>query len=114
MLPSLAKLAVLVDFALRREQIARTLCENRDRPELACGGKCQLAKQLRELEPEPPEPMMPPLLARGPEMPYDLPPDGLRAAQPAPKAARPRFRPRACPVLADFDVEVFHPPESCS
>ena len=40
-------LLIYVDFVANRDYIAKNLCENRDRPELKCNGKCQLCKRLR-------------------------------------------------------------------
>jgi hypothetical protein len=40
--------AVVMSFELNREYIAKTLCENRDRPALNCNGQCYLAKKLKE------------------------------------------------------------------
>lgn len=34
-------------YNANREYIARVLCENRDRPQLHCDGKCYLAKKLK-------------------------------------------------------------------
>ena len=42
--------AVWVEFQLRQATIERTLCENRDRPELACHGHCVLRKRLHQTE----------------------------------------------------------------
>ncbi|MCF4101421.1 hypothetical protein L1I30_07070 [Gillisia sp. M10.2A] len=38
----------LVDYAFNYEYIATELCENRDRPELSCNGKCYLMRSLAE------------------------------------------------------------------
>jgi hypothetical protein len=39
--------AIVMSFELNREFIAKTLCENRDRPQLNCDGQCYLAKKLK-------------------------------------------------------------------
>jgi len=39
---------IFVDFQLNREYIANNLCENREKPETACGGTCFLSKQLKD------------------------------------------------------------------
>lgn len=39
---------VFVSFKANQAQIAATQCENRDRPELACKGKCVLMKKLEK------------------------------------------------------------------
>lgn len=38
---------ILMDFQLRQDYIAKYVCENRNRPELHCDGKCYLAKKLK-------------------------------------------------------------------
>lgn len=37
---------IYLDFELRRDYISRNLCENRNRPQLNCDGKCYLAKKI--------------------------------------------------------------------
>jgi hypothetical protein len=39
-----------LDFEIRRDYIVANLCENRNRPQLNCNGKCYLAKKLAALE----------------------------------------------------------------
>ncbi|HAK11025.1 MAG TPA: hypothetical protein DIW54_11550 [Chitinophagaceae bacterium] len=41
---------IVVRFYLNQEQIAKTLCENKNKPKLKCNGKCQLGKQLKKEE----------------------------------------------------------------
>lgn len=48
--PILAKLFVYAEFKSNQAYIASTLCENRDRPELNCEGKCYLMKKLKAAE----------------------------------------------------------------
>lgn len=43
-----SKLIIYTDFILNQPFIAENLCENRDQPELKCGGKCQLMKSLKK------------------------------------------------------------------
>lgn len=38
----------LIEYNLNKEYIASALCENRDRPELACNGKCYLESKMEE------------------------------------------------------------------
>lgn len=38
---------IVMSFTLNRDYIAKNLCENRNRPELHCDGKCFLAKKLK-------------------------------------------------------------------
>lgn len=37
----------LIEYYSNKEYIASVLCENRDKPALACNGKCYLEKQLK-------------------------------------------------------------------
>ncbi|MDR6197881.1 hypothetical protein [Siphonobacter sp. SORGH_AS_0500] len=39
--------AILMDFEFRKDYIIKYYCENRNRPELHCDGKCYLAKKLK-------------------------------------------------------------------
>jgi len=37
----------LIEYYSNKEYIASVLCENRDKPALACNGKCYLEKQIK-------------------------------------------------------------------
>jgi hypothetical protein len=37
-----------VNYWMNRDYIAAVLCENKDKPELDCNGKCHLKKQIKE------------------------------------------------------------------
>lgn len=37
-----------IEYALNQDYIAEFLCINKDKPKLACDGKCHLAKQLEK------------------------------------------------------------------
>jgi hypothetical protein len=41
-------LVILAGHQLNKEYIAKVLCINRDKPELACEGKCHLRQQLQQ------------------------------------------------------------------
>lgn len=45
-----AKMFVFVQWYENQEFIAKNLCENRDKPELKCHGKCKLMKAMAALE----------------------------------------------------------------
>lgn len=36
----------LIDYAVNYEYISEKLCENKDKPQVLCNGKCYLAKEL--------------------------------------------------------------------
>lgn len=48
MLNSLSLGLVHLDFQLRREIITELFCINKDQPELACNGQCELSKRVQE------------------------------------------------------------------
>lgn len=50
MAPSVMKVAVVSHYVVQYERYSQELCENLDKPELACNGKCQLMKELKETE----------------------------------------------------------------
>lgn len=43
---SFSQAVVVADFYANQDSIARTLCENRDKPMMHCNGRCQLCKRL--------------------------------------------------------------------
>lgn len=45
----MARYSAIALYELRKDYISRNLCENRDKPELKCCGKCYLKKQLRKV-----------------------------------------------------------------
>ena len=47
LLPTVSPWGTIAYYHANRDYIARVLCENRDKPELHCDGKCYLAKQLK-------------------------------------------------------------------
>ena len=49
-MPWLTKLAITADFFAHQDYIAANLCENRDKPELHCDGKCVLMQKLNMVE----------------------------------------------------------------
>jgi len=47
---NLTKCIIFASFKINQKYIAKELCENRDKPELNCEGKCYLAKKLKQAE----------------------------------------------------------------
>lgn len=45
-----AQLGLIAYYNIQRDFIAAKLCENRDKPDACCAGKCYLSKQLGGLE----------------------------------------------------------------
>lgn len=54
--PLMVKFSFMADYLVRYEYYQEVLCENQDRPELNCNGKCALAEKLAaQSSPERPE-----------------------------------------------------------
>jgi hypothetical protein len=47
LLPTISPWGTIAYYHANKEYIARVLCQNRDKPQLHCDGKCYLAKQLK-------------------------------------------------------------------
>ena len=47
LLPTISPWGIIAHYQLNKDYIARVLCENRDKPQLHCDGKCYLAKRLK-------------------------------------------------------------------
>ena len=50
-LPFWVKGLVLIHFMVNRTYIVEHFCENKDKPQLCCEGKCYLHKELKKIEP---------------------------------------------------------------
>lgn len=47
-LPTFSQWGTIAYYQINKEYITRVLCQNRDKPQLHCNGKCYLAKKLKE------------------------------------------------------------------
>jgi len=47
---NLSRFFVYAEFVANQKYIAAALCENRDKPEMHCNGKCYLMKKLKDAE----------------------------------------------------------------
>lgn len=47
LLPSISPWGTIAYYHFNKDYIARVLCENRNKPQLHCDGKCYLAKRLK-------------------------------------------------------------------
>ena len=59
-----------IEYELNKKYIAEVLCENKDKPEMHCNGKCHLKKQIKKANSAPvqqqQEPQAPPPLKSDP------------------------------------------------
>lgn len=46
----MVRLGIVAWYELNKDYVAKTLCENRDKPQMKCCGKCYLRKQLKKTE----------------------------------------------------------------
>lgn len=47
-LPTFSQWGTIAYYQINKAYITRVLCQNRDKPQLHCNGKCYLAKKLKE------------------------------------------------------------------
>lgn len=52
MLAMIQPIMPLIEYQVNKGYVARVLCENRNKPDLACNGKFYLQKQLKESQEE--------------------------------------------------------------
>ena len=48
LMQTFSTLIIIADYQLNKNYIAQNLCENKNKPQLHCNGKCQLNKQLQK------------------------------------------------------------------
>jgi uncharacterized protein YjhX (UPF0386 family) len=48
LLPTFSQWGTIAYYQINKQYITRVLCQNRDKPQLHCDGKCYLAKKLKE------------------------------------------------------------------
>lgn len=108
--------AVLIGcYFINKNYIARTFCENQDKPALQCDGKCHLAKYLQpETTPAPAEQVPPPPSFKDTgELPL------FCAVHPPAIPVRPGRQCASClppvdePLSHSFTSDIFRPPASC-
>ena len=82
LLQSFSAVVIYAGFKANQDYIAAKLCENREKPQMHCHGKCYLEKQLQqESEKQEKAPAW-----EGPVISAYLPAKGLALPLPAPKA----------------------------
>lgn len=45
-----AKMGIMVWYEVNKDYVAQELCENKDKPQLHCNGKCYLNKQIAKVD----------------------------------------------------------------
>ncbi|WP_353723083.1 hypothetical protein [Dyadobacter sp. 676] len=101
-----------LDYEIRREYIAANFCENKNRPQMHCNGKCYLAKRIASLDEQEKRQAEKNYLSRLIDQAMDQRVDFFFTRQPVTVGLLPRtgfpitssFTPR---IAAD---DIFHPP----
>jgi hypothetical protein len=57
--PILMRFGVLCNYCIQYKHYTKVLCINKDQPDSNCKGKCQLSKDLKELDQVPKKPKLP-------------------------------------------------------
>ena len=60
------KVGIVGNYLVQYNRYVTELCENRDKPELHCNGKCQLAQELKQASETPDSPAVPGAIAHEP------------------------------------------------
>jgi len=104
------KSVVVLNFRINQKEIAASKCENKNKPEMNCEGKCYLSQQLKNAEPK--EPSAPDFRDLKELAPFVAQESGASIHVSALYSAsllgycRPVYPIEACPG------SVFHPPEA--
>ncbi|MBI4931444.1 MAG: hypothetical protein HY841_11815 [Bacteroidetes bacterium] len=59
LLQTFSKVIIYTDYYINKDNIAKVLCINKDKPQMHCEGKCHLKKQLEEQDKEEQSPVNP-------------------------------------------------------
>lgn len=102
---------LFLDFELRRDYIARYLCENRNRPELHCDGQCYLAKRLQAAQEQEQQQKGQELLRFLFELPFEAGVEPVAFAPVFSEKTAP-FPACAAPVTDGLTTAPFHPPRA--
>lgn len=109
---SVAQVALLGLFELNKDYIAKNLCENLDKPQMSCCGKCYLGKQLDKAgEDEKPSGNTPAKTVKSEVLPCLIPALAQLPAIAFEACSRPAQNPVVRQLHAQlFTHAIFHPP----
>jgi len=99
---------IVVDYELRKAEITELFCINKERPEMACQGKCHLNRQLREQADNGPEPFLPEVEPLAPAIIAACPVCEFCGHPEMPTVHGGRY---CCPASSGHEGAVFHPPQ---
>jgi hypothetical protein len=101
-----SKAVIVLDFYANQKYIAANLCENKDKPQMNCCGKCQLKKRLNK---EDNKDKQMPERKNGKEEVLSSK-SFFATVQPAVAYATVNFPDQDIKITIDFSSEFFHPP----
>ena len=100
---------ILVNYEFNTDYIIENFCENTDKPEMQCNGKCHLAKQIEaDTEQKSESPAAPTEIAPFAMMINDIPTFQFDVWQAADNAASSRYLEGD---YSDHIYSIFHPPQ---
>ncbi|RZM29182.1 MAG: hypothetical protein EOO88_05945 [Pedobacter sp.] len=107
---NLSGLFIYAEFKANQKLIAAKLCENRDKPQLNCNGKCYLMKKLKDAEEKEKK--------QEQEARSKSSVDAFVVNEPLVFSfvSLPHTRQRPMPIfflLSEFNNDILHPPSSC-
>ena len=108
---STVKLGILAWYEVNKTYVATELCENKDKPELNCCGKCYVGKQLKKVDEHSGEKQMPGKNTKTETVeyiiPFTTPAHNTTSLQQEAKVYNGRY---TCSKGFDVINSVFHPP----
>lgn len=108
----LAHLGIIGYYQLNKTTIAKTRCENRNKPKMKCAGKCYLRKQLNKLDDTETSSGKTPVKTEKSEvLAVFLPPETIKLSQPPPVRVAAAHNPFVLQLQVTlFASAIFHPP----
>lgn len=102
-----SKTYIYLSFSFNQQEIAKTLCENKDKPKSCCEGKCVLEKELKKNEQQQGE--FPSILKEKIDK-TEISSGYISYKMGLVEPTTPSYRLYKTEKLTDISVTVFHPP----
>jgi hypothetical protein len=99
---------IFLDYQLNKSRIAATLCENRDKPQMKCEGRCYLCKRLKNEQKKDQDNPERRAENKFESIPF---PTGIALSHPAPRILTTRYPSFEESANTIFTPSFFHPPQ---
>lgn len=106
------RMGIIAWYQINKEYVATVLCENKDKPELNCCGKCYLNKQLKKTEDNSPASKQMPKTEKAEFSPFIATVNTFVNTPFNPDASLIHHERYTPPKGYDVPVAVFHPPSA--